>query len=92
MIRRPPRSTPKPSSAASDVYKETALVLLQIILGAWTIWSNKAADIATAHVALGAILFSIGVALCALSFRLRQSRSNARIFERPQDLAEANVT
>ena len=68
------------------------LVLLQIILGAWTIWSNKAADIATAHVALGAILFSIGVALCALSFRLRQSRSNARIFERPQDLAEANVT
>jgi cytochrome c oxidase assembly protein subunit 15 len=68
------------------------LVLLQIILGAWTIWSNKAADIATAHVALGAILFSIGVALCALSFRLRQSRSNVRIFERPQDLVEANVT
>ena len=68
------------------------LVLLQIVLGAWTIWSNKAADIATAHVALGAILFSIGVALCALSFRLRRSRSNVRIFERPRNLAEANVT
>jgi heme A synthase len=68
------------------------LLLLQILLGAWTIWSNKAADIATAHVALGAILFSIGVALCALSFRLQRSRSNVRIFERSRDLAEANVT
>ena len=26
MIRRPPRSTPKPSSAASDVYKRQAMV------------------------------------------------------------------
>src|SRR6266567_7171257 len=31
-----------------------ALVICQISLGAWTIWSNKAADVATAHVALGA--------------------------------------
>jgi heme a synthase len=68
------------------------LVLLQIVLGGWTIWSNKAADIATAHVALGAILFSIGVALCALSFRLRQSRGNVRIFERPRNFADMNVT
>ena len=29
MIRRPPRSTPKPSSAASDVYKRQYLYLLQ---------------------------------------------------------------
>ena len=28
MIRRPPRSTPKPSSAASDVYKRQSLPLL----------------------------------------------------------------
>ena len=27
MIRRPPRSTPKPSSAASDVYKRQTLSL-----------------------------------------------------------------
>ncbi len=33
-----------------------ALVACQITLGAWTIWSNKAADIATAHVAVGAIM------------------------------------
>ena len=31
------------------------LLLLQITLGAWTIWSNKAADIATAHMALGSV-------------------------------------
>lgn len=32
------------------------LLLFQIILGAWTIWSNKAADIATTHMALGALM------------------------------------
>ena len=26
----------------------------RLLLGAWTIWSNKAADVATAHVAVGA--------------------------------------
>src|SRR5204863_3254493 len=35
-----------------------ALVICQIALGAWVIWSNKAADVATAHVALGAIMLS----------------------------------
>jgi cytochrome c oxidase assembly protein subunit 15 len=45
------------------------LVVLQIALGAWTIWSNKAADIATAHVAVGAITFVTGVALAALVLR-----------------------
>ena len=33
-----------------------ALVALQITLGAFTIWTNKAADVATAHVATGASL------------------------------------
>lgn len=31
------------------------LVLAQAFLGAFTVWSNKAADVATAHVALGAL-------------------------------------
>jgi cytochrome c oxidase assembly protein subunit 15 len=31
------------------------LILFQAFLGAYTVWSNKAADIATAHVALGAV-------------------------------------
>ena len=46
------------------------LVACQIALGAWTIWSNKAADIATAHVAVGATTFGVGVALAAICLRL----------------------
>lgn len=42
------------------------LVAVQISLGAWTIWSNKAADVATTHVAVGAISFALGVIICAL--------------------------
>jgi cytochrome c oxidase assembly protein subunit 15 len=34
-----------------------ALIAVQALLGAATIWSNKAADIATAHVAIGALSF-----------------------------------
>src|SRR5438477_3530043 len=42
----------------------------QLTLGAWTIWSNKAADIATAHVAVGAIMLSFGVSISAICWRL----------------------
>ena len=42
----------------------------QITLGAWVIWSNKAADVATTHVAVGATMFAVGVALAAVCLRL----------------------
>ena len=45
-------------------------VLCQITLGAWTIWSNKAADVATAHVAFGAIMLSFAVTISAISWQL----------------------
>jgi cytochrome c oxidase assembly protein subunit 15 len=45
------------------------LFFLQFTLGAWTIWSNKAADVATTHVAVGAIMLSFGVSAWALSWR-----------------------
>ena len=48
------------------------LVISQIALGAWTIWSNKAADVATAHVALGAIMLSFGVSISAICWRISQ--------------------
>lgn len=47
------------------------LVIAQITLGAWTIWSNKAADIATAHVAVGAVTFAVGILISAVLLRLR---------------------
>src|SRR5205823_9842265 len=46
------------------------LVICQIVLGAWTIWSNKAADVATAHVALGASMLSVGVGMSAVCCRV----------------------
>ena len=46
------------------------LFLIQFALGAWTIWSNKAADVATTHVAVGAIMLSFGVNAWAFSWRL----------------------
>ncbi len=49
-----------------------ALVVSQLTLGAWTIWSNKAADVATAHVAVGAIMLSFGVSICAICWRIRR--------------------
>lgn len=45
------------------------LICLQILLGAATIWSNKAADIATAHVVIGAVSLVIGALLTIISFR-----------------------
>jgi heme a synthase len=49
------------------------LLACQITLGAWVIWSNKAADIATTHVAVGATMFALGVSLSAVCLRLRHA-------------------
>ncbi len=50
------------------------LLACQITLGAWVIWSNKAADIATAHVAVGATMFALGISLSAICLRLLRVR------------------
>jgi cytochrome c oxidase assembly protein subunit 15 len=49
-------------------------LLVQLTLGAWTIWSNKAADIATAHVAVGAIMLSFGVSISGICWRISQKQ------------------
>ena len=43
-----------------------ALLIVQITLGAWTVWSNKAADVTTAHVAVGALILFLGATQCFL--------------------------
>ena len=55
-----------------------ALVACQLTLGAWTIWSNKAADVATAHVAVGAIMLSFGVSISATSWRILRAQTSGR--------------
>jgi len=52
------------------------LFLTQFTLGAWTMWSNKAADIATTHVAVGAIMLSFGVSAWAMCSRVLQKRNS----------------
>jgi cytochrome c oxidase assembly protein subunit 15 len=51
------------------------LFFVQFTLGAWTIWSNKAADVATTHVAVGAIMLSFGVSAWAICSRLLQPKN-----------------
>ena len=43
-----------------------ALIAVQVTLGMYTIWTRKAADVATAHVAVGALSFVWGVLLYAV--------------------------
>jgi heme a synthase len=56
------------------------LVLVQFALGAWTVWSNKAADVATAHVFVGALILVTGVllsvTLSAIAARSTGSQNN----------------
>ena len=64
---------------------------LQVTLGAWTIWSNKAADIATAHVAVGATLLALGVSIIAISRRVAAVPPQSAMFSRPASVQEAHA-
>lgn len=59
------------------VYVWLALVFVQIALGAFTIWTDKAADVATAHVLGGTLLLAVGGLLCLISFRHPESARTA---------------
>jgi len=55
------------------------LIVTQLLLGAATIWSNKAADIATAHVLVGALSLAVG---SILSIIMLEQASTARLASR----------
>ncbi len=64
-----------------------ALVIGQFGLGAWTVLSNKAADVATGHVLLGALTLVTGVLFTTLLFRLTRTKANVPstpVTQRPQ--------
>lgn len=46
------------------------LLLMQFLLGALTVWTGKGVQIATAHVALGALLLGSSVVVAAYTYRL----------------------
>jgi len=73
-----------------------ALILVQATLGAATIWTNKAADLATAHVAVGALSLVNGVMLALMAARLASREPAAATLARsvmavPQKSAGATV-
>jgi cytochrome c oxidase assembly protein subunit 15 len=45
------------------------LLTVQVLLGAATIWSNKAADVATGHVMVGALALLTGALWCLMALR-----------------------
>lgn len=53
-----------------------SLIGVQVLLGAWTVWSDKAADVATAHVLAGVLSLATGAILCIISFRQFSSGRN----------------
>lgn len=62
------------------------MIVGQIVLGAYTIWTDKAADVATAHMALGALtLFVCGL----LTFRLFAMERERRLPEVPTSFEPA---
>lgn len=56
-----------PRGVRSTVVLLACMIVVQIGLGAWTIWSDKAADVTTAHHAVGALFIFIST---RLAFRL----------------------
>jgi heme a synthase len=87
-VRREERVAP-PLQTVSTFW--LALVIVQITLGAWTIWSNKAADIATAHVAVAAITFATGIIISAVLLRLRHGMQPPLPARRTGNFAEASA-
>jgi heme a synthase len=68
------------------------LIVVQILLGAATIWTNKSADIATAHVVVGALSFVMSVMLVLISGRALEAPTTAPSgFPLPTDLQPKQV-
>ncbi len=80
-----------PSSRLALVW--LGLIVTQVFLGAFTIWSNKAADVATTHVVVGALSLVTGALLTIISFRVLipvRAAGLAVARPSPEDLAAAN--
>jgi cytochrome c oxidase assembly protein subunit 15 len=69
------------------------LVILQVLLGATTIWTGKSADVATAHVAIGALCLLAGSlgAIISLAPMAGVAYKVAPVTDRVRTLAPAGV-
>ncbi len=64
------RSLPRGHALGSGLIVWFSAICLQALLGAATVWSNKAADIATLHVVFGAVTLALGTLLSIIAVRL----------------------
>jgi cytochrome c oxidase assembly protein subunit 15 len=65
------------------------MVVVQIVLGAYTIWTDKAADVATAHMALGALTLFVCALLTLRLFAMqRDALLSASVSARRMDRVE----
>jgi len=63
-----------------------ALIVFQFGLGAATIWTSKSADVATAHVAFGALSLMTGAMLAIIAFRCLVPASRPQTASEPRGL------
>lgn len=57
-----------------------AAIIAQASLGAWTVWSNKAADVTTLHVVLGALCLVYGSCLTLAAYALARREAQPALF------------
>jgi len=69
VCRRFGRGEPESGAVQRVAYGWLALLVTQALLGASTVWTNKAADVATLHVMVGALSLGVGTLLTLLAFR-----------------------
>jgi heme a synthase len=67
------------------------LTIAQVGLGAATIWSNKAADVATAHVLVGALILAVGALWCVIAYREPMAAAYERYAEQRRSPGAATV-
>ena len=79
------------SPLAKGVTLWAGLVLMQFTLGMLTVWTNKAADVATAHVAGGALLLLVGTLLILVARKLKMTTYSASPIEPIRAFAPAAV-
>ena len=83
------RVLPRGHGLGSGLILWFSAICLQALLGAATVWSNKAADIATLHVVFGAVTLALGTLLSIIAVRLAHPvSSRASVSAEPfEDLA-----
>jgi cytochrome c oxidase assembly protein subunit 15 len=85
------RQTGAKSRLSCGVMLWLGLVCAQALLGAATIWSDKAADIATAHVLGGALSLALGGMLSLISYEKLRPVYPQKPVKAPRGLAAENM-